>query len=72
MDIVEQVQELEKNSELKKENTDLRKPETFSVCIIEGNDHLTKFYTGLPTWVVFLYTFLSPFLSQPKAHLIDG
>ena len=72
-DIMEQVQALEKkNSELKKENTDLRKrldAETFSVRIIEGNDHLTKFYTGLSTWVVFLhlYMFLSPFLSQPKA-----
>ena len=65
-DIMEQVQELEKNSELKKENTDLRKTETFSVRIIEGNDHLTKFYSRLPTWVVFLYMFFSPFLSQPK------
>ena len=57
---------------LEEENTELRKrldAETFSVRIIEGADYLTKFYTGLPAWVVFLhlFMFLSPFLPQPRA-----
>ena len=48
-DLMKQVRTLEE------ENTELRKrldAETFSVRIIEGDDYLTKFYTGLPAWVV--------------------
>lgn len=53
-------------------NTELWKrldAETFSVWIIEGDDYLTKFYTGLPAWVIFLhlFMFLSPFILQPRA-----
>ena len=62
-DLMKQVQTLEE------ENTELRKrlnAETFSVQIIEGNDYLTKFYTGLPAWL-HLFMFLSPFLPQSRA-----
>ena len=57
---------------LEEENTELRKrlnAETFSVQIIESNDYLTKFYNGLPAWVIFLhlFMFLSPCLPQPRA-----
>ena len=57
---------------LEEENTELRRrlnAETFSVQIIESNDYLTKFYTGLPAWVIFLhlFMFLSPCLPQPRA-----
>ena len=63
-DLMKQVRTLEE------ENTELWKrldAETISVRIIEGDDYLTKFYTGLPAWVVFLhlFMFLSPFLAQP-------
>ena len=57
---------------LEEENTELRRrlnAETFSVQIIESNDYLTNFYTGLPAWVIFLhlFMFLSPCLPQPRA-----
>ena len=50
----------QKNSELKAK-LDIQ---TFSVMMIEGEDSATKFYTGLPTWPVFLclFLFLSPFV----------
>lgn len=58
---------------LKKENEALRKQvqeERFSVNIIQGNDQMTKFYTGLPTWGVFLhiFCFLSPYVT-PSSRL---
>ena len=30
----------------------------FSLKMLEGNDIRTKFYTGLPSWSVFLYVFM--------------
>lgn len=41
----------------------------FGVGLIEGNDATTKFYTGLPSWGMFLhvYMFLSPFVPPSKS-----
>ena len=38
----------------------------FGVIAIQGNDDSTKFFTGLPSWAVFLhlFTFLSHFLGR--------
>lgn len=52
---------------LREENVKLKaKVDTvsFSVSIIEGNNELTAFYTGLPTWPVFchVFSYLSPFM----------
>ncbi len=43
--------------------------QTFSIGMIEGKDAATKFYTGLPTWPVFLHLFLylSPFVQCGQA-----
>ena len=54
---------------LKEENEVLRKQiqeQHFSVDIIQGNDHMTKFYTGLPSRGVFLhiFCFLSPYMTS--------
>jgi len=40
----------------------------FSISSIEANDKATRFYTGLPTWAVFLYLYmyLSPFLYNSR------
>ena len=53
---------------LTKENAKLRE-RTFGVNTIQGNDSATKFYTGLPTWTVFvhLFAFLSPFVKQGRS-----
>ena len=58
--------------DLEKENTELKeklKDATFSVCIIEGNSQLTTFYTGLPSWVVFLhlFNFVSPYVPPGRS-----
>ena len=37
----------------------------FGIRTIEGNDDRTKFYTGLPSWAVFLHLFL--FLAAPAS-----
>ena len=63
---------INKLQKLEEENADLRKrldTEIFSVKVVEGNDHLTRFYTGLPAWVIFLhlFNFLSPFLPRSRA-----
>lgn len=63
---------INKLQKLEEKNADLRKildTEIFSVKVVEGNDHLTKFYTGLLAWVIFLhlFKFLSPFLLQSRA-----
>ena len=44
----------------------------FSFSLIEGNDKLTSFYTGLPYWVLFIhvFTFTVPFV-QPKGRLLS-
>ena len=44
----------------------------FSFSLIEGNDKLTSFYTGLPHWVLFIhvFTFTVPFV-QPKGRSLS-
>ena len=53
---------LSENKVLKKK-LENHKP-VFTFTYIEGNDKATQFYTGLPTWAVFLhlYMYLSPFM----------
>ena len=58
---------------LKEENGILRKQiqeERFGVDKIQGNNHMTRFYTGLPSWGVFLhiFCFLSPYVT-PSSRL---
>ena len=58
---------------LREENGILRKQiqeERFGVDKIQGNDHMTRFYTGLPSWGVFLhiFCFLSPYVT-PSSRL---
>ena len=57
---------------LRKENEVLKKrlqEGSFSVAMLQGNDEMMKFYTGLLTWCVFLhlFCFLSPFCALPVA-----
>ena len=42
---------LEENKLLKRQLKDV----TFGIEMIEANDEMTKFYTGLPTWPMFLH-----------------
>jgi hypothetical protein len=55
------------NVSLQKEK-DLLSSKVFSIAMMEGNDTRTKFYTGLPTYPVFLHVFLffSPFITPSK------
>ena len=45
----------------------------FGVGMIEGSDTATKFYTGLPTWGMFLHVFmfLSPFVTPSRSAKLD-
>ena len=44
----------------------IKQQPSLNVSMIEGNNKVTKFYTGLPTWAVFLHVFmfLSPFATD--------
>ena len=55
---------------LKEENESEVRDSAFGVTQIQGNDQKTKFYTGLPTWGVFLhiFCFISPCVS-PSSKL---
>lgn len=53
-------QNIMKESELLKRRLE---DDRFGIRTIEANDEKTKFYTGLPSWSVFLYLFL--FLAPP-------
>ena len=57
---------------LKAENSRL-KQSIFSLKLISGNDVSTRFYTGLPSYVVFLhlYTFLSPYVNSSRYLPLD-
>ena len=52
---------VQENRLLRKKVEDMR----FGFKTIEGNDGRTKFYTGLPSWAVFLHLFL--FLAAPAS-----
>ena len=54
-DLREQVKRLIEENKLLKQQVKLA---SFGIQTIEANDKLTKFYTGLPTWPVFLHLFL--------------
>ena len=59
--------------DIMKENEDLKaeiEHKTLGIHTIQGSDKWTKFYTGLPSWGVFLhvYLFLSPYV-KPVAPL---
>ena len=61
---------------LKEQNEVLRKQiqqQLFSVNIIQGNDQMTKFYTGLPSWGVFLhiFCFLSPYVTPSSSLCLE-
>ena len=61
---------------LKIENDVLRgklEEERFGVTVIQGNDTMTKFFTGLPTWAVFLhlFCFLSPHLTSSTGLYLE-
>ena len=45
----------------------------FGMSMIEGNNAATKFYTGLPSWGMFLhiYMFLSLFVTPSKSVQLD-
>lgn len=64
-ELINKLQKLEENADIRKRLD----TEIFSIKVLEGNDHLTKFYTGLPAWVIFfhLFKFLSPFLPRSRA-----
>ena len=51
---------------VKEENSKLRQ-RVFSSSLVVGNDAATKFYTGIPSYGVFvlLFTFLSPYVNAP-------
>ena len=52
---------------LRKENASLRR-NVFGISNIQGDDKATKYFTGLPTWAMFLhlYMFLSADVSPSK------
>ena len=59
--------DMKENETPQKKKTKLR-ARIFGTDMIQGNDSLTKFYTGLPTFSVFLHVFmyLSPFITPSK------
>ena len=61
---------------LKEENESLQKQireERFTVDMIQGNDRMTKFYTGLPMWSVFLHIFyfLAPYVTPSSRQCLE-
>ena len=60
---------------LQAENEELKlelKSSRFSFRMLEGNDLITKFYTGLPSWSMFVYvfTFVSRDLNPHGNHAL--
>ena len=49
--------DMKENETPQKKKTKLR-ARIFGTDMIQGNDSLTKFYTGLPTFSVFLHVFM--------------
>ena len=47
--------------------------ERFGIATIQGNDEMTKFDTGLPTWAVFLhiFCFLSPHVPPSTSMCLE-
>lgn len=58
---------------VKEQGTDSLPSRVFGVTMIQGSNSATKFYTGLPTWSIFLYVFmfLSPFISAGRCLAFD-
>ena len=61
------------NSEIMMKKYKALSATVFGMCMIEGNNAATKFYTGLPSWGMFLhiYIFLSPFVTPSKSVQLD-
>ena len=53
---------IEKNKSLNHQQQDC----AFSLKIMEANDNLTAFYTGLPSWVAFFHVYMYTCLMFPK------
>ena len=76
-DVCVQTQDSARSVEsLSRENDVLKKKlleQRVGVATIQGNGELTKFYTGLPTWAVFLHVFcfLSPYVTSSTSMCLE-
>ena len=62
------------NLKLLQAENKLLNSKVFGVAMIQGNDDTTKFFTGLPSWSMFLhiFMFLSPFVTPSRCVDFDN